>query len=136
MVRHIIKDPALLSVVSEDAGQDELDIMLDLLDTFRHHHSRCSGMAANMIGQNKRMIVVDTGLQDVVMINPVILKKSQPYLVQEKCICFDEPKKTVRYKTIRLSFYDAAFIRHRRTYTGRLAQIIEHEIDHCNGLLI
>ena len=136
MVRQIIKDTGLLGIKSEDASQSDLQIMLDLLDTFRQNRNVLEGMAANMIGESKRIIVVDTGVQDVVMINPVILKRSEPYTAEEKCICFDAPEKTVRYKTIRVEFKDAAFITHRRTYRGKIAQILQHEIDHCSGLLI
>ncbi|MBQ8974564.1 MAG: peptide deformylase [Oscillospiraceae bacterium] len=136
MERDIVKDAVFLSQKSQPATAGDLQVVIDLLDTLKAHRDGCVGMAANMIGQLKRIIAIDTGVMDVAMINPVILKKSDPYDTAEGCLSHSGQRKTVRYKKIQVEFFDVTFKKHRRTYTGYTAQIIQHEIDHCDGVII
>jgi len=136
MVREIVKDAVFLSQKSEPATQKDLQIVLDLLDTLNAHRDGCVGLAANMIGEKKRIIAIDTGVMDVAMINPVILKKSDPYEATEGCLSHSGQRKALRYKKIQVEYFDITFRKHKRTYTDFIAQIIQHELDHCNGIII
>lgn len=136
MVKEIVKDVIFLSQPSEPASQLDLQIVLDLLDTLKAHRDGCVGLAANMIGSLKRIIAIDTGMMDVAMINPVILKKSEPYETEEGCLSHTGTRKTTRYNKIQVEYFDPAFKKHTRTFNGFTAQIIQHEVDHCDGVII
>ena len=137
MVKPIVKDPILLSQPSVPAAEEDRPIARDLLDTLAAHRERCAGMAANMIGELKRIIVFEGEDGDpVLMYNPEIIKKSEPYHAAEGCLSLEGLRQGDRWKTIKVRFQDGAFKTRVRTYTGFTAQVIQHEIDHCNGFLI
>lgn len=136
MVRPIMRDPLFLSIKSEKATQADAQVMTDLLDTLRANQERCVGMAANMIGVHKRIIAFFAGPFCIGMYNPEIIQKSGPYETKEGCLSLDGERKTIRYQTIDVAYQDQNFKPKRTTYTGWVAQIIQHEIDHCNGILI
>ena len=136
MIRPIMKDPMFLAVPSAKAEQGDKQTALDLLDTLRAHLDHCVGMAANMIGVHKRIIAVHTGFAQIAMINPVIVKKNGPYEAEEGCLSLAGVRKTTRYETIEVSYQDMDFKMHKQTYSGYVAQIIQHEVDHCDGILI
>ena len=137
MVKPIMKDPIFLSQPSVPATEDDRPIARDLLDTLAAHRERCAGMAANMIGELKRIIVFEGEDGDpVLMYNPEIIKKSEPYHAAEGCLSLEGLRQGDRWKTIKVRFQDGAFKTRVRTYTGFTAQVIQHEIDHCNGILI
>ena len=136
MIREICKDEAFLAQKSEPAAQDDLETAGDLLDTLAAHKDGCVGMAANMIGVHKRIIAFDNEGKYMVMFNPVILKKSGPYEAEEGCLSLAGARKTKRWKSIKVQFENEAFQRRIKTFTGWTAQIIQHEIDHCEGILI
>ncbi|MGN0763887.1 MAG: peptide deformylase [Aristaeellaceae bacterium] len=136
MVRPIMRDPLFLSRPSDRATPADRAVMTDLLDTLRAHREECVGMAANMIGVRKRIIAVSMGPVNVAMVNPVILRFSGPYEAEEGCLSLSGRRKTTRYQEIEVAFQDADFQPRRQVYTGWIAQIIQHEIDHCDGILI
>ena len=137
MVKPIVKDPIFLSQPSQPATEEDRPIARDLLDTLAAHRERCAGMAANMIGELKRIIVFEGEDGDpVLMYNPEIIKKSEPYQAAEGCLSLEGLRQGDRWKTIKVRFQDGAFKTRVRTYTGFTAQVIQHEIDHCNGILI
>lgn len=136
MIRPIEHDVMFLSRPSEKAGPKDITTARDLLDTLHAHQRECVGMAANMIGVNKKIIVMNAGLMDVVMFNPVITKKEQPYETEEGCLSLQGTGKTKRYRKITVSYEDMNFQKHTQTYTGFPAQILQHEIDHLSGILI
>ena len=137
MVRPIVKDIFTLNRKSFPAGREDLDTARDLLDTLCAHLDGCVGMAANMIGVNKRIIAVSLNGFPIVMINPVIVKKSaETYEAEEGCLSLSGTRKALRYQSVEVEFLDMAFQPHRQTYTGLTAQIIQHEMDHCEGILI
>lgn len=136
MVREIMRDPLFLSVRSQEAVRADKPIALDLLDTLRAHEEGCVGMAANMIGEHKRIIAVQTGYGPVAMINPVITKKAGPYETEEGCLSLPGVRRTKRYETIEVRYLDLMYRPCKKTFTGYTAQIIQHEVDHCDGILI
>ena len=137
MVRDITKDPIFLSQPSKPATEADRPVARDLLDTLAAHRDRCAGMAANMIGELKRIIVFEGEDGDpVLMYHPEILKKSEPYRAAEGCLSLQVLRQGERWKTIKVRFQDGAFKTRIKTYTGFTAQVIQHEIDHCNGVLI
>jgi len=136
MVREIMRDPLFLSQKSEEASRADKPIALDLLDTLRAHTEHCVGMAANMIGERKRIIAVQTGYGPVAMINPTITRKAGPYETEEGCLSLSGVRKTKRYETIEVKYLDLTFKPCKKTFTGYTAQIIQHEVDHCDGILI
>lgn len=136
MVREIMHDPLFLAQKSEPATEEDRQVVKDLLDTLRAHLDGCVGMAGNMIGVLKNIIVVCIGNKQVAFINPIITKKSKPYPTEEGCLSLPGIKKTIRYDEIEVEFLDANFNPQRKRYTGWTAQIIQHEVDHCNGILI
>lgn len=136
MVQEICKDEVFLAQKSEPAVQDDLEIAKDLLDTLAAHKDGCVGMAANMIGIHKRIIAFDNEGKYMVMFNPVILKKSGSYEVEEGCLSLAGTRKAKRWKSIKVQFKNEAFQTRIKTFTGWTAQIIQHEIDHCEGILI
>lgn len=136
MVRQIVKDAVFLSQKSEPATQKDLPVVLDLLDTLRAHRDGCVGMAANMIGVAKCIIVVNLGLMDMVMFNPTIIKQEGPYETSEGCLSLSGERKTTRYREIQVEFQDMDFKKQTLEFTGFPAQIIQHEVDHLAGILI
>lgn len=136
MIREICKDEAFLAQVSAPAVPEDLPIGQDLLDTLTAHREGCVGMAANMIGVSKRIIVFDNDGSYQVMFNPEIVKKSQPYETQEGCLSLTGVRTAKRWKSIKVQWQNEAFQTRLKTFTGWTAQIIQHEIDHCNGILI
>lgn len=136
MIKPIVKDTIFLSQKSENATEADIAVAVDLMDTLRAHANECVGMAANMIGVKKRIIIFSVDIMQVVMINPVIVKKNKPYQTEEGCLSLSGTRKTIRYQEIEVSYLDMNFKKHRNKYSGWTAQIIQHEIDHCNGILI
>ena len=136
MERPIVKDPIFLARRSEPATAEDLSVAEDLLDTLVAHREGCVGMAANMIGAAKRIIVFDNEGKYVTMFNPEIVKCSGPYEAEEGCLSLDGTRKTKRYRTIKLRYQNERFQTRLRTFSGWTAQIIQHELDHCNGILI
>ena len=137
MIREIVHDPILLGMRSEEAGREDLPIAQDLLDTLAFHKDGCVGMAANMIGIHKRIIAFESLGQYMVMFNPVILKASGLYETEEGCLSLlGGPRRCQRYESIKVQWQNEQFQTRIKTFTGWTAQIIQHEIDHCNGILI
>ena len=136
MVRELIHDPIFLARKSTPATREDLPIAQDLLDTLTFHREGCVGMAANMIGQTKKIIVFDNEGSYMTMLNPEILKAEGEYEAEEGCLSLTGVRKCRRYRDIEVTFLDAAFLPRRQKYSGWIAQIIQHEIDHCNGVII
>ena len=137
MVRELVHDPMLLGVKSKPATKQDAVIARDLLDTLTAHSETCVGMAANMIGKTVRIIAFNDNGRYTVMYNPEITGKSAPYETEEGCLSLlGAPRKTMRYRTIKVKFQDSGFQWKTKSYTGFTAQIIQHEVDHCNGVLI
>ena len=136
MVREICKDEFFLSMKAQPATADDLDVARDLLDTLAAHRDGCVGMAANMIGRNKRIIAFDNDGEYMVMLNPEILKKSTPYDAEEGCLSLVGTRKTKRYQTIKVQWQNEQLQTRVKNFFGWTAQIIQHEIDHCEGILI
>ena len=136
MIKPVVKDILFLGQKSEPAVKADLSLAKDLQDTLAANRELCVGMAANMIGVKKRAIIVSMVLLNVVMFNPVIVKKEGPYEAEEGCLSLTCVRKTTRYETITLEYTDIEWKRQRRTFTGWTAQIIQHEVDHLEGLLI
>ena len=136
MIREIVTDPFFLSQKSEPATKQDQQVIQDLLDTIHAHADHCVGMAANMIGVIKRVIIVNMGVADVVMFNPVLLNKSIPFDTKESCLSLSGARPTRRYQTIEVSFLDKYWQRQTLTLTGLPAQICQHELDHLEGIII
>ena len=136
MNRPIVRDVFFLGQRSEKAAKQDLSVGQDLQDTLKANKDRCVGMAANMIGVKKRIIIVNMGLLNVVMYNPVIVKKETPYETEEGCLSLDGVRKTTRYQIIEVEYLDSGWKKHRQQYSGWTAQIIQHEVDHLNGIII
>ena len=136
MVREICKDEAFLAQKAEPATANDLVVAQDLLDTLVAHKNGCVGMAANMIGVNKRIIAFDNEGEYMLMFNPVIVKQYGAYEAEEGCLSLTGTRKTKRYKTIKVQWQNEKFQTRLRTFTGWTAEIIQHEIDHCEGILI
>ena len=137
MIKDIIHDPILLGVPSAPATAEDLPVVQDLLDTLTANQEACVGMAANMIGIHKRIIAFDDQGTYRAMLNPEILKTSGPYNTEESCLSLlGGPRPCQRYHTIKVRWQNEQFQTRIKTFTGWTAQIIQHEIDHCNGILI
>ncbi|WP_294404579.1 peptide deformylase [uncultured Clostridium sp.] len=136
MIRPIMKDVLFLGQKSQLATKDDAYIITDLCDTLRANLDNCVGMAANMIGIKKCIIVFTVGDIIVPMVNPVIKKKMDSYQAEECCLSLTGFRDTIRYETIEVEYLDANFKKQKGTFTGYTAQIIQHEIDHCNGIII
>ena len=136
MVRDIMRDVFFLSQKSDPATEDDLQTARDLLETLEAHASECVGMAANMIGVRKRIIAVNIGPINVAMINPVIRKKIGPYDTEEGCLSLSGTRKTKRFREIELEYQDMDLKKHIQKFTGWTAQIIQHECDHLEGIII
>ena len=136
MIREICRDVLFLARKSQPAGPEDLPAAADLLDTLKAHREGCVGMAANMIGVSRRIIAFEEEGAYRVLFNPEILKKSGPYEAEEGCLSLEGTRKTKRWKTIKVQYQDERFRVRIKTWTGWPAQIIQHEIDHCEGVLI
>ncbi len=137
MIKNIIHDPILLAAKSEAATRDDLTVAKDLLDTLAANKSVCVGMAANMIGVQKRIIAIDDGGSYIIMLNPQILKGFEQYDTEESCLSLlGGPRKCKRYKNIKVKWQSMEFKTCIKMFSGFTAQIIQHEVDHCNGVLI
>ena len=137
MVRELVHDPIFLAQKSEPASKEDIQVARDLLDTLAAYRQTCVGMAANMIGVSKRVIAFDNEGTHMVMLNPEIIKGTGEYETQESCLSLlGGPRKTKRYQKIKVQYQTVDFQIRLKTFTGWTAQIIQHEIDHCNGVLI
>lgn len=136
MIRPIVKDTFFLSQKSEPATKADLQVGADLQDTLEDHRDGCVGLAANMIGIRKRIIIVNIGFADIVMFNPVLLKKDTPYEAEEGCLSLVRIRKTTRYQNIEVEYYDRNWKKQRQKFSGWTAQICQHELDHLEGILI
>ena len=137
MIKELVHDPLFLGIKSKPAAKEDTLVGRDLLDTLRAHSQTCVGMAANMIGVTKRVIAFSDNGKYTVMYNPEIVSKSGAYQTEEGCLSLlGGPRPCTRYKTIRVKYQDERFTWRTARYTGFTAQIIQHEIDHCNGVLI
>ena len=136
MIRDICKDEAFLSQKAEPAAPADLSIAADLLETLEHHRAGCVGMAANMIGVNKRIIAFDNEGTYMVMFNPEIVRKSGPYQTEEGCLSLTGTRPARRWKSIKVRWQNEKFQERLKTFTGWTAQIIQHELDHCEVILI
>lgn len=136
MVREIMKDEVFLAEASEKATAEDTEIVRDLLETLEAHEAGCVGMAANMIGVRKRIIAFDNEGSYMVMFNPEIVKKSGAYEAEEGCLSLTGTRKTRRWQSIKVQYQNEKMQIRLKTFTGWTAQIIQHEIDHCNGIII
>lgn len=137
MVKEIVHDPFILRMRSEDASAEDIPVMNDLADTLLFHKKNCVGMASNMIGVRKRIIAFFDNGKLITMMNPEIISKAQPYETKEGCLALvGEPRPTTRYKTIKVRYQDKYMKNHEKRFSGITAQIIQHEVDHCSGVLI
>lgn len=136
MVQSIMKDIIFLGQKSETADAEDLQAAEDLLDTLKANKEHCVGMAANMIGIRKRIIAFDDGGAYTVMFNPKIIRYSDPYKTEEGCLSLTGTRKAKRYRSIKVQYQNTAFLTRIKTFSGWTAQIIQHEIDHCNGIVI
>ena len=137
MIQPIVHDPILLARKSTAAGAEDLQTAQDLLDTLAAHKEECVGMAANMIGILKNIIAFDCDGSYMVMLNPEIISSSEAYETEEGCLSLlGGPRKTQRFRKIKVRYQNTALQTRLKTFTGWTAQIIQHEIDHCNGILI
>lgn len=136
MVRNIVKGTHIFSKKAEPATVADGQVVTDLLDTLRANREICVGMAANMIGVNKSVIVVAAGPFEFAMVNPIITKMSQEYRTNEGCLSLDGTRECTRYKEIEVDYLDSDFRTQHGKYSGFTAQIIQHEVDHCCGVVI
>ena len=136
MIRKIVRDTMFLSQPSSPATAMDMQVVIDLMDTLQANADRCVGLAANMIGEKKRILVFALGPMAVPMLNPVILKKSGPYETEEGCLSLDGQRPVTRYRTIEVEYQDQKMQKKRQTFEGFVAQIIQHEMDHFEGKII
>ncbi len=136
MIREICTDVIFLGQKAEPATPEDLPVAADLLETLAHHKEGCVGMAANMIGVNKRIIAFDNEGEYMVMFNPEILRKTGPYETEEGCLSLTGVRPTKRWKTIKVKWQNEKFQQRIKNFTGWTAEIIQHEIDHCEGIII
>lgn len=136
MIKSIMRDVLFLSQKSEPATKADMQVVQDLLDTLKANEAGCVGMAANMIGVKKRIIVVNMGITNVAMINPVIIGKTDAYETEEGCLSLTGVRKTTRYEHIEVEYFDENWKKQKQRYSGWIAQIIQHECDHLEGIII
>ena len=136
MIKQVVRDVIFLGQRSEEATKADLSVADDLRDTLSANREHCVGMAANMIGIRKRIIIANIGMGDIVMFNPVITKKDSPYETEEGCLSLAGTRKTTRYKNIEVEYSDQQWNRKKQKFSGFLAQIIQHECDHLEGVII
>ena len=131
-----MKDVLFLQQKADIATKEDLQIVIDLLDTLKANEEHCVGMAANMIGVAKRIIAVNVGFMNIAMINPYIVRKANPFKTEEGCLSLLGVRKTTRYENIEVEYLDINFRKQKQKFTGWTAQIIQHEVDHCDGIII
>jgi len=136
MVREIVRDVVFLSQPSVPATPADLGTADDLLETLIAHRDGCVGMAANMIGAARRIVAFECGGEYLLLLNPELLQKSGPYLAEEGCLSLDGVRRTKRWQSVRVRYQNRDFKTRIRTFTGFAAQILQHEMDHCDGILI
>lgn len=136
MIKPIVKDIFFLRRKEETATREDIQVGIDLQDTLRANREACVGMAANMIGVNKRVIIVNMGFVDVVMFNPVLIKEDTPYETEEGCLSLTGVRKTTRYENIEVEYLDMNWKKQRQKLSGWTAQICQHELDHLEGIII
>ena len=137
MVKELVHDPLLLARKSQPASREDMQVVQDLMDTFAAHRETCVGMAANMIGEFRNIIIFDNEDVPMVMLNPEIIRQEGPYTTKEGCLSLlGGPRETVRYQKIKVRYETTEFQVRLKTFTGWTAEIIQHEIDHCRGILI
>lgn len=136
MIKQVVRDVIFLGQRSEEATKADLSVADDLRDTLAANREHCVGMAANMIGIRKRIIIANMGMGDIVMFNPVITKKNSPYETEEGYLSLTGTRKTTRYKNIEVEYSDQQWNRKKQKFSGFLAQIIQHECDHPEGVII
>ncbi|MBR5123143.1 MAG: peptide deformylase [Anaerotignum sp.] len=136
MVKKIVKDEFFLKQKSEPATKADQQVAIDLLDTLKANEAGCVGLAANMIGVRKCVIAVSMGFMNVVMFNPVIISKSGEYEAEEGCLSLTGTRPCIRYENIEVEYYDINWNKKCSKFSGWTAEIIQHEIDHCNGIII
>ena len=136
MIRPIVKDVFCLGRKAEPAAKEDVSVGQDLQDTLAANQERCVGMAANMIGVRKRIIIVNIGFVNLVMYNPVLLQKDTPYETEEGCLSLDGVRRTTRYQNIEVEYLDGSWKKHRQKFSGWTAQIVLHELDHLAGVII
>ena len=136
MIKTIVRDLFFLGQKSEETTQKDGQVIQDLQDTLAAHREGCVGMAANMIGYRKRSIIVSTGFYDLVMNNPIILSKAEPYETEEGCLSLDGVRRTTRYRKIEVRYQDVYFKDQRQSFNGFIDQIVQHEMDHLDGIII
>ena len=136
MIKQIVRDVLFLGQKSSPATKSDLQVGIDLQDTLRANRAGCVGLAANMIGVKKNIIIVNMGFIDVVMFNPIITKKDTPYETEEGCLSLDGVRKTTRYENIVVEYYDMQWKKQTLNLSGWTAQICQHECDHLNGIII
>ena len=137
MVKELVHDPLLLARKSQPASREDMQVVQDLMDTFVAHRETCVGMAANMIGEFRNIIIFDNEDAPMVMLNPEIIRQEGPYTTKEGCLSLlGGPRETVRYQKIKVRYETTEFQVRLKTFTGWTAEIIQHEIDHCRGVLI
>ena len=135
MIKPIVKDIFFLRRKAETATREDIQVGIDLQDTLRANREACVGMAANMIGVNKRVIIVNMGFVDAVMFNPVLIKKDTPYETEEGCLSLTGVRKTTRYENIEVEYLDMNWKKQRQKLSGWTAQICQHELDHLEGII-
>ena len=136
MIKNIVRNIEFLKIPSTECTIEDLYLVDDLKDTLKFNIHRCVGMAANMIGVSKRAIIFLDNEEMVVMINPILLAKADYYVTEEGCLSLDGVRRTTRYKKIKVEYYNEKFQKRIKTYTGYTAQIIQHELDHLEGIII
>lgn len=136
MIKPIVRDVLFLEQKSEPATKEDTQVIIDLIDTLKANLEHCVGLAANMIGVKKRILVFTVGSMIIPMVNPVILKKENPYQAEESCLSLIGSRETTRYETIEVEYLDQNFKKHKQVFKGFPAQIIQHEVDHFEGIII
>lgn len=136
MIREIVRDPLALQKKAEEATKDDLWIGTDLQDTLNFHRENCLGLAANMIGENKNIIIVSMGFIDLLMFNPTMISKESPYQTVESCLSLIGSRPTKRFERIKVTYFDARWKEKTLTLNGLAAQICQHEMDHLQGIVI
>ena len=136
MVKEIVRDVFFLAQKSEPATKADIQVGIDLQDTLKAYRDRCVGLAANMIGVKKNIIIVNMDFVDIVMFNPIIVKKDTPYETEEGCLSLDGVRKTIRYENIEVEYYDMQWTKKKMKLSGWTAQICQHEVDHLHGIII
>ena len=136
MIKDIVKDQSFLARISEPATREDLPVAQDLIDTLKAHEGSCVGLAANMIGISRQIIIVKVGLSSLVMFNPKITMQQSPYKTEEGCLSLEGMRETTRFLIIDVEYLDQKWQKKKKRFRGFTAQIIQHEVDHLNGVII